>query len=302
MSVKVNHITKLYGAQKALDAISFEIGSAQVVGFLGPNGAGKSTMMKIITCYIPQTSGSVSVNGFDTVEQSIEVRKQVGYLPENNPLYLDMYVKEYLSFIAGLHIKSSLVEKRVKEMVEMTSLGLEQKKKIGALSKGYRQRVGLAQAMIHNPEVLILDEPTSGLDPNQLVDIRNLIKTIGKEKIVILSTHIMQEVEAICDRVIIVNKGKIVADDRTEVIQQKTQPESILEIEFEIATDISLLKSIKGISRVEALGKNKYKLHSPAGIDLRSELFEFAVKNHLKILTLQKTESTLEEIFHQLTK
>ena len=302
MSVKIEHITKIYGTQKALDDVSFEIGSGQGVGFLGPNGAGKSTMMKIISCYLPQSSGSATVMGFDTVEQSIDVRKVVGYLPEHNPLYLDMYVREFLSFVAGLHIKSSEIDNRVKEMVELTGLELEQKKKIGALSKGYRQRVGLAQAMIHNPEVLILDEPTSGLDPNQLVEIRNLISSIGKKKTVILSTHIMQEVEAICDRVIIINKGKIVADDRTEVIQQKTQPESILEVEFEIATDIALLKSIKGVSRVESSGKNKFKLHSPKGNDLRSELFEFAVKNNLKILTLQKTESSLEEIFHHLTK
>ncbi len=301
MSVKVSHITKIYGTQKALDDVSFEIGSGQVIGFLGPNGAGKSTMMKIISCYIPQNSGSATVMGFDTVEQSIEVRKLVGYLPEHNPLYLDMYVKEYLGFVAGLHMKSSLIEKRVKEMVELTGLGQEQTKKIGALSKGYRQRVGLAQAMIHNPEVLILDEPTSGLDPNQLVDIRNLITAIGKEKTVILSTHIMQEVEAICNRVIIINKGKIVADDRTEVILQKTQPVSLLEIEFEMPVDIALLQSLKGVSRVEPAGKNRYRLHSPAGTDLRSDLFEFAVKNNLKVLTLQKSESSLEDVFHQLT-
>ena len=299
MSVKVSHITKIYGTQKALDDVSFEIGSGQVIGFLGPNGAGKSTMMKIISCYIPQNSGSVSVMGFDTVEQSIDVRKLVGYLPEHNPLYLDMYVKEYLGFVAGLHMKSNLAEKRVKEMVDLTGLGQEQTKKIGALSKGYRQRVGLAQAMIHNPEVLILDEPTSGLDPNQLVDIRNLITAIGKEKTVILSTHIMQEVEAICNRVIIINKGKIVADDRTEVILQKTQPVSLLEIEFEMPVDVALLNSLKGVSRVEPAGKNRYRLHSPAGTDLRSDLFEFAVKNNLKVLTLQKSESSLEDVFLQ---
>ena len=301
MTVKVNQITKLYGAQKALDEVSFEIGSGQVVGFLGPNGAGKSTMMKIISCYIPQNSGSVTVKGFDTVEQSIDVRKVVGYLPENNPLYLDMYIKEYLTFIAGLHMKKAGIEKRVKEMVEITGLGLEQRKKIGALSKGYRQRVGLAQAMIHNPEVLILDEPTSGLDPNQLVEIRGLIKSIGREKTVILSTHIMQEVEAICNRVIIINKGKIVADGLTEEIQQITQPGSILEVEFEMAVDISLIKSMKGISRVESFGNKKFKLYSPADTDLRSDLFEFAVKNNLKVLAMNKSESSLEEVFHRLT-
>ncbi len=301
MSVKVSHITKIFGTQKALDAVSFEIGSGQVIGFLGPNGAGKSTMMKIISCYIPQNSGSAHVMGFDTVEQSIEVRKRVGYLPEHNPLYLDMYVKEYLGFVAGLHMKPAMVDKRVKEMIDMTGLGLEQKKKIGALSKGYRQRVGLAQAMIHNPEVLILDEPTSGLDPNQLVDIRNLISEIGKQKTVILSTHIMQEVEAICNRVIIINKGKIVADDLTEVIQQKAHPESILEVEFETPVNAELLRTMKGISRIESPGKNIYRLHSPSGTDLRSDLFEFAVKNNLKVLAMRKTESTLEEVFHLLT-
>ncbi len=301
MSVKVNAISKIYGTQKALDQVSFEIGSGQVIGFLGPNGAGKSTMMKIISCYIPQNSGTVTVNGFDTVEQSIEVRKLVGYLPEHNPLYLDMYVKEYLTFIAGLHMKQAQVSKSVSDMVDLTGLGPEQKKKIGALSKGYRQRVGLAQAMIHNPEVLILDEPTSGLDPNQLVDIRALISDIGKQKTVILSTHIMQEVEAICNRVIIINKGKIVADDKTEVIQQKTQPNSTLEVEFESEVSMALLKTLPGISRIESQGTNKFKLISPAGTDLRSDLFAFAVANNLKVLTLQKTESSLEDVFHQLT-
>jgi ABC-2 type transport system ATP-binding protein len=212
-----------------------------------------------------------------------------------------MYVKEYLTFIAGLHMKSADAEKRVNEMVAITGLGPEQKKKIGALSKGYRQRVGLAQAMIHNPEVLILDEPTSGLDPNQLIDIRNLITEIGKQKTVILSTHIMQEVEAICNRVIIINKGKIVADERTEVIQQKIQPEGILDVEFEMPVDIALLKKLKGITRVESSGKNRFKLYSAPGTDLRSDLFAFAVQNNLKVLTLQKSESSLEDVFHKLT-
>jgi ABC-2 type transport system ATP-binding protein len=301
MSVKVNHISKLYGTQKALDEVSFEIGSGQVVGFLGPNGAGKSTMMKIISCYIPQNEGIVTVKGFDTIEQSIEVRKLVGYLPEHNPLYLDMYVKEYLSFIAGIHMQASKVSSRVKEMVDITGLGLEQKKKIGALSKGYRQRVGLAQAMIHNPEVLILDEPTSGLDPNQLVDIRNLITSIGKEKTVILSTHIMQEVEAICDRVIIINKGKIVADGLTSIIQHQARAQNILEVEFDLPVDKSLLKQLKGVARIDETGKNKFRLYSPADIDLRSDLFEFAVSNKLKVLTLQNSESKLEDVFHSLT-
>lgn len=301
MSVKVSHISKTYGTQKALDDVSFEIGAGQVVGFLGPNGAGKSTMMKIISCFIPQTEGSASVQGFDTVEQSIEVRKRVGYLPEHNPLYLEMYVREYLSFVAGIHLKGNQIAKRVDEMVDITGLSPEQHKKIGSLSKGYRQRVGLAQAMIHDPDVLILDEPTSGLDPNQLLDIRYLITSLGKQKTVILSTHIMQEVEAICDRVIIINKGKIVADDRTDRIQQLTSRESALEVEFESATDINRLRQIPGVKRVQEAGKNKYMLYSDSNNDLRSTLFEFAVANNLKILTLQRSESSLEEIFHQLT-
>jgi ABC-2 type transport system ATP-binding protein len=301
MSVKVSHITKLYGSQKALDDVSFEIGSGQVVGFLGPNGAGKSTMMKIISCFIPQTSGSVSVKGFDTVEQSIEVRKRVGYLPEHNPLYLDMYVREYLSFVGSIHLPGKQVAKRVDEMVAVTGLTPEQHKKIGSLSKGYRQRVGLAQAMIHNPDVLILDEPTSGLDPNQLIDIRKLITDIGKEKTVILSTHIMQEVEAICDRVIIINKGKIVADDLTDRIQQLTARECVLEVEFETPANTTQLRQIEGVKRVSEAGKNKYLLYSNADIDLRSSLFEYAVSSNLKILTLQRSERSLEEIFQQLT-
>ena len=220
MSVVVENLTKIYGTQKALDDVSFNIQSGEIVGFLGPNGAGKSTMMKIITCFLPQTSGNASVCGFDVSEQSLEVRKNIGYLAENNPLYLDMYVKEYLGFIAGMHHIPD-AKKRIAEMIDITGLAVEQKKKIGALSKGYRQRVGLAQAMMHNPKVLILDEPTSGLDPNQLQEIRNLIVQIGKEKTVILSTHIMQEVEAVCNHVIIINKGKIVANDTLAGLREK---------------------------------------------------------------------------------
>ena len=214
MSIKVQNVTKLYGEQKALNNVSFEIGSGEIVGLLGPNGAGKSTLMKIITCFIPPTSGKLSVNNHDVISQSIEVKKIIGYLPENNPLYLDMYVKEYLEFIAGIHKLGNKTNERVNLMIDITGLEDERKKKIGALSKGYRQRVGLAQALIHDPEVLILDEPTSGLDPNQIVEIRNLILKIGQKKTIMLSTHIMQEVEAICDRVIIIDKGKIVADTK----------------------------------------------------------------------------------------
>ena len=215
MSISVRNVTKQFGSQKALDDVSCEIKPGEIVGLLGPNGAGKSTLMKIITCFIPPSSGEILVCNFDVLEESLEVRKKVGYLPEHNPLYLDMYVREYLEFIAGIHKLAGLTKKRVEEMIEITGLTEEQGKKIGALSKGYRQRVGLAQALIHDPEVLILDEPTSGLDPNQLLEIRELIRDLGKEKTVMLSTHIMQEVEAICNRAIIINKGRIVADDLT---------------------------------------------------------------------------------------
>lgn len=232
MAVSIQHITKKYDVQLALNDVSVEIDKGEIVGLLGPNGAGKSTLMKIITCYIPQTSGIVLVDGFDVVEQSMEVRKRVGYLPEHNPLYLDMYVKEYLGFVAEIHgIKGAKAEKRIREMIFQTGLGAEQHKKIGALSKGYRQRVGLAQAMMHNPDVLILDEPTSGLDPNQLVEIRQLIRTLGKEKTVLLSTHIMQEVEALCDKVVIINKGVVAAYDDIDSLKKRVSPDGNVTME-----------------------------------------------------------------------
>lgn len=302
MSIKVNNITKIYGEQKALDNVSFEVGAAEIVGFLGPNGAGKSTMMKILTCFIPQTSGSASVCGFDVAEQSLEVRRQVGYLPEHNPLYLDMYVKEYLEFIAGLHnIKN--VKQRISEMIETTGLQVEQKKKIGALSKGYRQRVGLAQALIHDPKVLILDEPTTGLDPNQLAEIRNLIIEVGKHKTVMLSTHIMQEVEAVCDRVIIVNKGVIVANDQTATLQ-KTQIENkyYITVEFDKQTSRSTLKSIAHVHDAKNTKGNVWLLEVHTDADIRPEVFRFAVKNGMAVLTLNKEEQKLEDVFKQLTK
>jgi ABC-2 type transport system ATP-binding protein len=221
MSIEVRNVTKIYGEQKALDNVSLSIQPGEIVGLLGPNGAGKSTLMKIVTCFIPPDSGEVKVNGHDIFEESLAVREKVGYLPEHNPLYLDMYVKEYLDFIAGIHKLGKASKARIEEIIEITGLTMEQRKKIGALSKGYRQRVGLAQALIHDPEVLILDEPTSGLDPNQIQEIRALIRSIGKEKTVMLSTHMMQEVEAICDRAIIIHKGKIVADDSLENLGKK---------------------------------------------------------------------------------
>lgn len=301
MSIKVEHITKLYGEQKALNDVSFEVNTGEVVGFLGPNGAGKSTMMKIITCFIPQTSGKVSVCGYDVSEQSIEVRKQVGYLPEHNPLYLDMYVKEYLEFIAGLHHLKN-VKERIAEMIEVTGLQVEQKKKIGALSKGYRQRVGLAQALIHDPQVLILDEPTTGLDPNQLAEIRNLIIEVGKQKTVMLSTHIMQEVEAMCDRVIIINKGRLVADQETESLQQHSGNVQVITVEFDKPAAKSALKNIPGVSDVYQMEGNTWQLHSTSQRDIRPDIFQFAVQNKLAVLELRKEEQRLEDVFKKLTK
>lgn len=299
MSIEVKNITKLYGEQKALNNVSFNVGSNEIVGFLGPNGAGKSTMMKIITCYIPPTEGTVSVCGFDTNEQSIEVRKQIGYLPEHNPLYLDMYVKEFLEFTGNLYnIKNT--KERVKEMIEMTGLQIEQNKKIGALSKGYRQRVGLAQAMIHDPKVLIMDEPTTGLDPNQLEDIRALIIKLGKEKTVMLSTHIMQEVEAMCDRVIIINKGEIVANDQTQTLQQNTTKQ-LITVEFDKEISLQAIKSITGVEDAVLVDKT-WKIVASIESDVRKELFNYAVKNNIGVLTLNKEEQKLEDVFKALTK
>ncbi len=301
MSIKVENLTKIYGQQRAVDEVSFEIKGGEIVGFLGPNGAGKSTVMKILTCYIPQTSGKAEVCGFDVSEQSLEVRKQVGYLPEHNPLYLDMYVKEYLAFIGGLHhIKNKTA--RVKEMIDMVGLQVEQNKKIGALSKGYRQRVGLAQALIHDPKVLILDEPTTGLDPNQLEEIRNLIKETGKEKTVMLSTHIMQEVEAVCDRVIIINNGKIVANEGTQQMQRGSMEKIVLRVEFDKPATKNSLKNIEGVEEVLLIEGNTWNIISAADRDIRKELFNYAVKNGLSVLALQKEERKLEDVFKQLTK
>jgi ABC-2 type transport system ATP-binding protein len=300
MSVIVEHITKMYGEQKALDDVSFNIKSGEVVGFLGPNGAGKSTMMKIITCFLPQTSGKASVCGFDVSEQSLEVRENVGYLAEHNPLYLDMYVKEYLGFIAGLHHITD-IKKQVDEMISITGLKDEQKKKIGALSKGYRQRVGLAQALIHNPKVLILDEPTSGLDPNQLQEIRNLIIQIGKEKTVILSTHIMQEVEAVCDRVMIINKGKIVADKSTRELKTLEVGYSVITVEFDKEPDLEGLRKMDGIYTIMIINPKTLQLHVTSERDVRTDIFNYAVAAKLAVLTINKEEKKLEDVFKDLT-
>jgi ABC-2 type transport system ATP-binding protein len=302
MSIIVSNISKQFGRQLALDNVSFSINPGEIVGLLGPNGAGKSTMMKIITCFIPPTAGEVSVHGFDIREQSLEVRKKVGYLPENNPLYTDMYIKEYLGFVAGIHHPGKNSSKRVEEMMEVTGLMPEKNKKIGALSKGYRQRVGLAQAMIHNPEVLILDEPTSGLDPNQLVEIRNLIAEIGKQKTIMLSTHILQEVEAICSRAIIINQGKIVADDSTGHLLTNASGNEMVMVEFDQDVSASGLKTIKGVKNVRKLTGFSWLVESAKDLDVRQEIFRYAVDNGFTVLSMQKQGNSLEEVFQQLTK
>ncbi|MEA3478065.1 MAG: gliding motility-associated ABC transporter ATP-binding subunit GldA [Bacteroidota bacterium] len=302
MSIIAKNITKKFGKQKALDDVSFVIQPGEVVGLLGPNGAGKSTMMKIITCFLPASSGEVSVNNYDVIEESIQVRKKVGYLPENNPLYLDMYVKEYLGFIAGIYKIGKVRKERISNIIGLTGLELEQNKRIGTLSKGYRQRVGLAQALLHNPDVLILDEPTSGLDPNQLLEIRNLIKKIGQEKTVLLSTHIMQEVEAICDRAIIIHNGKIVADDYTANLSGMVTNQDIITVEFNNKVKAEELEEIHGVKQVQSIKRNTWKITSDPEKDIRQDLFEFAVKHGMTVLSLNKQVQSLEEVFQSLTK
>ena len=300
MAISVSHITKLYGTQKALDDVSFEIGTGEVVGFLGPNGAGKSTMMKILTCFIPANGGEARVCGFDTRTKSMDVRRNVGYLAEHNPLYLDLYVKEYLDFVAGIHGLRSRT-KRVQEMVGLVGLEREQHKRIGQLSKGYRQRVGLAQAMIHDPQVLILDEPTSGLDPNQLVEVRGLIKEIGRTKTVMLSTHIMQEVEAICDRVIIIDRGTLVADDKASTLRSGVRHSQALIVEFDGPVQADALMGIPGVVQARHGDENRWVLAHDVSVDIRPAVFRFAVDSGLQVLGLQKSERGLEEVFKELT-
>jgi ABC-2 type transport system ATP-binding protein len=302
MSIVVQGVTKLYGEQKALNNISFEVKTGEIVGFLGPNGAGKSTMMKIITGFIPASSGKVTVNNLSVDTENMEVKKQIGYLPENNPLYPDMYVREYLGFVASIYKTGDSIRKQTDVIIDLTGLGPEQNKKIGALSKGYRQRVGLAQALIHNPAVLILDEPTTGLDPNQIVEIRNLIKEAGKKKTVMLSTHIMQEVEAICDRVIIIDKGVIVADEEKSKIYSKIiRARQIIHVEFDKDINNLSLTEIANVTSVKKLQGNIWSVEAESSEDIRPDIFNFAVKNNLTVLSLQKQESNLEEVFRQLT-
>ena len=302
MALSIQHLTKVYGQQHAVDDISFQIEEGEIVGFLGPNGAGKSTTMKIATTFIAPSSGTAVVGGYDVQENPLAVRSITGYLPEHNPLYLDLYVHEYLAFVGNLHgLKGSTLKNRVGEMVALCGLTVEQNKKIETLSKGYRQRVGLAQALIHDPKVLILDEPTSGLDPNQLIEIRNLIKSVSKNKTVLFSTHIMQEVQALCSRVIVINKGKLVADDRIEnLLAGKSNTISVV-VEFEGAVSVEDLNQLEGVDEVQDMGGMKFRITSNAARDLRPILFRFAADKNLSLVGLKQEEGSLEDIFKSLT-
>ena len=300
MSITVQNLTKIYGSQKAVNNISFEINKGEIVGFLGQNGAGKSTTMKMITCFLPPTSGTASVSGYNIETHPDEVRQRIGYLPEHNPLYTEMYIREYLEFVGGLH-KIGDLPKRIDEIIEKVGLGKERKKLIGQLSKGYRQRVGLAQAMLHNPDVLILDEPTSGLDPIQLEEIRTVIKEIGKEKTIMLSTHIMQEVEAICDRIIIINQGEIVADNATQLIKSNFENEH-----HEKSIMVELLETIKpedwqGLKVAKArLVKDRIWLLQTQD-DKRAQVFQYVVQKGWTILSMYEEKSKLEDVFKEIT-
>lgn len=301
MSISVKNITKIYGEQKALDNVSFEIKPGEIVGFLGPNGAGKSTMMKIITGYLPQTDGVVKVLDLEMEEDSLTLKGKIGYLPEHNPLYLEMYVWEFLEFAANLTgIKNK--KQRIEEVIELVGLTKEQNKVIESLSKGYRQRVGLAHAILHDPEVLILDEPTTGLDPNQIVEIRSLIRKIGQNKTVMLSTHIMQEVEAICSRVIIINNGKVVADKPIENINEVEEGYRIIKVQFNSEVEVGVFNEIPEIIEVTLVGENTYELRTQSKLDIRPELFTLAVKKELTVLELTLVERHLEQVFQDLTK
>ena len=296
MSIKVENITKVYGSQKALNNISFEINRPEIVGFLGPNGAGKSTMMKILTTYISPTEGEAAVNGHNILTDTKNVQKSVGYLPEHNPLYLEQYVREYLSFNANVY---NVDKSRIEEVIKLTGLTPEAHKTIGQLSKGYRQRVGLANALLHNPEVLILDEPTTGLDPNQLIDIRNLIKNLGKDKTVFLSTHIMQEVEAMCDRVIIINKGEIVANKKLKDLRDGQA--QIVIVEFDYRVEDAFLLRLPNAKKVKNTHDFIYEITFETSEDMRSHVFDFAHDNQLKILQLNQKNASLESLFRELT-
>ena len=299
MSIEVKDISKSYGKQKALDAVSFSVNKGEIVGFLGPNGAGKSTLMKILTTYLHADSGTALVNGNNVAEDQKAVQKSVGYLPEHNPLYLDLYVREYLAFNADIH---KVDKSRIDEVIQLTGLTPEAHKKIGALSKGYRQRVGLATALLHNPEVLILDEPTTGLDPNQILEIRDLIKNIGKDKTVFLSTHIMQEVEAICDRVIIIDHGKIVTDKNLKNLVKDHKEAQVIEVEFDRTVSEALLQSLPNLALAASTGANTWELTFTSEKDMRPAVFDFAQANNLKTLQIALKSKNLETVFREMTK
>ena len=299
MSIEVNNISKSYGAQKALDNISFTVKKGEIVGFLGPNGAGKSTLMKILTTYIASDEGSATVNGFDVNEQTKAVQQSIGYLPEHNPLYLDLYVREYLAFNADVY---KVNKSRIEEVIQLTGLSNESHKKIEQLSKGYRQRIGLANALLHNPDVLILDEPTTGLDPNQLVEIRNVIKNVGKDKTVFLSTHIMQEVEAICDRVIIIDKGKIVTDKKLDNLIASENKQQIIEVEFDQTVSEELISGIENLTSFKNTQNTIWELIFNADKDMRPAVFDFANANGLRTLQLNQKNKNLETVFREMTK
>lgn len=303
MSIKVQSLSKIFGKQRAVDQISFEARPGEILGFLGPNGAGKSTTMKIATAYLPPTEGLVEVCGIDVQEDPLAVRKRIGYLPEHNPLYLDMYVHEYLHFCGSLHLGTSKsLRQKVSEVVDRCGLSLEQNKKIGALSKGYRQRVGLAQALLHQPDVLILDEPTTGLDPNQILEIRKLIQQESRDKTVIFSTHIMQEVQALCDRVVIINRGKIVADGVPSALSSLMKGKRFYIVEFKENINPEVLQEIEGVEKVEPDGKNAWKLSAPGDRDIREQIFTFASQHKYTLLGLRQEESNMEDIFRALTQ
>ncbi|HPA35974.1 MAG TPA: gliding motility-associated ABC transporter ATP-binding subunit GldA [Chitinophagales bacterium] len=302
MSISVQQLSKTYGEQKAVDAISFEVKKGEILGFLGPNGAGKSTTMKMLTGYLPPSSGTALLNKLDIVSQPLEVKRCVGYLPENNPLYYDMYVKEFLAFIHQIHLPGDKqMQKNIQQAIELVGLQAEQHKKIGQLSKGYKQRVGLAQALLHHPDILILDEPTTGLDPNQLADIRQLIKDLGKEKTIIFSTHIMQEVEAVCDRVIIISKGRLVADDRPGNLQSRLSGSVAVEVEFAAPASADALRQLELVHRIDTHSETHFTLHGKDSIQLRKDLFAWAVSQHNPLLTIKQETKSLEDIFQQLT-
>ncbi|MBX6379303.1 MAG: gliding motility-associated ABC transporter ATP-binding subunit GldA [Thermoflavifilum aggregans] len=302
MSVKLTHVSRYYGAQPAVDDISFDIHPGEVVGFLGPNGAGKTTTMRMITAYLKPASGKIEVCGHDVVRDSLAVKRITGYLPEQNPLYPDLYVREYLRWMADIHHLGKRARQRVEEVIGLTGLGKESYKKIGMLSKGYRQRVGLAQALLHDPEVLILDEPTSGLDPNQIVDIRQLIRELGRQKTVILSTHILQEVEAMCQRVIIIHRGKIVADGDIETLRQQAVAQQVLEVEWAETLAEDWWRDVPGIQQARAHTPRQWQLIAADAEELKKNLFRYALQNNLNIISLQTQMRSLEEVFRQLTQ